>query len=550
MKKLIALLLAVVMVLGLFAACGTKPVETTEAPKATQGNTDKTPEATDAPEVESHTLHCLVPYNPTIPLDFADRDSYNYWKVFTGILAEEGLTLELELVPNDQFTTVVQTRLASGTDLPDYACISGLDLPTAQNMAKQGMFIDMDTILEYSDGTAKEYMYGTGDYSRKLNTMEDGKRYWFNSNLITMWGEDICPSSCCLQVRKDWLDALGMEAPTTLDEFYDMLVAFQENDMNGNGVKDEVAQLNFKFAGNPVAAWFGVGTSLFQLVGDEMVTPWYQTERVQEFYKYMQKLYNAGLIEPDLSSDALIQNRCSVMVNYGTEMFTNPTVNTGDAPPCEYMPIDAIVGIEGVPSYITCDPAVMSYSRFVFTKACDDLEAAAILLDFLHSYEYMMLFEFGVEGESYDMIDGVPTFKEGIGQAYQKEMAEQKITNGIWMHWDVFPRMYPGQDLAVTEINCSDYKYAFAERFNEYEYKMLLGSPESYYCAMTTEEEAEIINELFTDLALYSNELNLQIITGQRSLDEWDDMIQELKDLGLDEYLEVQIGRYERYLNS
>ena len=29
-------------------------------------------------------------------------------------------------------------------------------------------------------------------------------------------------------VRQDWLDTLGMEVPTTLDEFYNMLVAFRD----------------------------------------------------------------------------------------------------------------------------------------------------------------------------------------------------------------------------------------------------------------------------------------------------------------------------------
>ena len=33
----------------------------------------------------------------------------------------------------------------------------------------------------------------------------------------------------------EWLDRLGMEMPTTLDEFYNMLVAFRDEDANGDG---------------------------------------------------------------------------------------------------------------------------------------------------------------------------------------------------------------------------------------------------------------------------------------------------------------------------
>ena len=35
-------------------------------------------------------------------------------------------------------------------------------------------------------------------------------------------------------------DNLGLEAPTTVDELYDVLVAFRDNDPNGNGQKDEI----------------------------------------------------------------------------------------------------------------------------------------------------------------------------------------------------------------------------------------------------------------------------------------------------------------------
>ena len=39
-------------------------------------------------------------------------------------------------------------------------------------------------------------------------------------------------------VRQDWLDAVGKEVPTIIDEFYDVLVAFTKNDPDGNGKDD------------------------------------------------------------------------------------------------------------------------------------------------------------------------------------------------------------------------------------------------------------------------------------------------------------------------
>ena len=36
-------------------------------------------------------------------------------------------------------------------------------------------------------------------------------------------------------IRKTWLDALGLEIPTTVEEYHNVLKAFKEQDANGNG---------------------------------------------------------------------------------------------------------------------------------------------------------------------------------------------------------------------------------------------------------------------------------------------------------------------------
>lgn len=38
-----------------------------------------------------------------------------------------------------------------------------------------------------------------------------------------------------IDIRKDWLENLGLEMPTTLEEYHKVLLAFKEQDANGNG---------------------------------------------------------------------------------------------------------------------------------------------------------------------------------------------------------------------------------------------------------------------------------------------------------------------------
>ena len=50
-----------------------------------------------------------------------------------------------------------------------------------------------------------------------------------------------------------------------------------------------------------------------------------------------------------------------------------------------------------------------------------------------------------------------------------------------------------------------------------------------------------------TDLETYSKELATQLILGQASLDDWDSYMAELKDLGLDEILEIENDQLARF---
>ena len=64
--------------------------------------------------------------------------------------------------------------------------------------------------------------------------------------------------------------------------------------------------------------------------------------------------------------------------------------------------------------------------------------------------------------------------------------------------------------------------------------------------AIPTVEEINKANEISTDLETYSKELLTKLIMGEKSLDDWDSYIQDLKDLGLDDLIAVQQARVDR----
>ena len=70
-----------------------------------------------------------------------------------------------------------------------------------------------------------------------LPTGKIGSFVWTNMEIEAGAGQ--CPNEI-LYINQQWLDALGLEMPQTVDEYYETLMAFRDKDPNGNGEQDEI----------------------------------------------------------------------------------------------------------------------------------------------------------------------------------------------------------------------------------------------------------------------------------------------------------------------
>ena len=113
-------------------------------------------------------------------------------------------------------------------------------------------------------------------------------------------------------VRQDWLDALNLEVPKTLEDFKKVAIAFAQNDPDGNGVADTWA-LNLSEAYDeiaPLCAAFGItlpeGSANQQdswYIDEENKLAYKATTspEFKELIKYLNELWDAGAIYPDMS---------------------------------------------------------------------------------------------------------------------------------------------------------------------------------------------------------------------------------------------------------
>lgn len=103
--------------------------------------------------------------------------------------------------------------------------------------------------------------------------------------------------------RVDWLENLNMDAPTNLDEFYDMLYAFTYNDPDGNGEDDTTGLLICNYSGywDMIETWYGVPNG-WGLDANGNLIPKQLTDEWKAAVTEFRKWYSEGLVTKDFDT--------------------------------------------------------------------------------------------------------------------------------------------------------------------------------------------------------------------------------------------------------
>ncbi|MDI7276750.1 MAG: ABC transporter substrate-binding protein, partial [Anaerolineae bacterium] len=172
------------------------------------------------------------------------------------------------------------------------------------------------------------------------------------------------------------------------------------------------------------------------------------------------------------------------------------------------------------------------------TTACKKLPEAAKWLDFGYSPEGHMLFNFGVEGVSYTMVNGYPTYTDEVmknpdglplGQAMARHF--RSSFNGPFVQ----DKRYMEQYSALPEQKES--LRVWSEPSNEK--RMPPVTP--------TQEESSRYAAIMNDVTTRFEEMMVKVITGQEPADSWDAVVQQFRQMGLDEAVKIQQAALDRY---
>lgn len=168
-----------------------------------------------------------------------------------------------------------------------------------------------------------------------------------------------------------------------------------------------------------------------------------------------------------------------------------------------------------------------------------NIDKALKLLDFAYSEEGRMLYNFGIEGESYEMIDGYPKYTEkitnnpdGLAMANALALYARANYSGPFEQDRRYLEQYAGSE--VQQQAWADWADS-----NAAEHTL----PYTY----VSQDEADKQAQYSAAITTYVDEMVVKFVTGQESFDNYDKFVKELESRGIKEVLVIKQAAYDRY---
>ncbi len=204
-----------------------------------------------------------------------------------------------------------------------------------------------------------------------------------------------------------------------------------------------------------------------------------------------------------------------------------------------WVPAPVAVYSEETPKNVAFKTAPMQTTGFMISADCKNPELAAQFIDWIYSDEGTLLSNFGVEGESFEYVDGVPTFTEYVTNnpdGYSRTDA-LSIYAGEANKPFVVTRegLMAGYTTEVQQASLT----AWMDEENP-----IREIPTLTFSA----DEQDEISRIMTDITTYVSENRVNFIYGNRSLDEFDAFRDAIKGMGIERALEIYQAAFDRYL--
>lgn len=557
MKKLVSLLLAVALLVSVFS--------------------------TLAVAEEKVTVSLLTTRNSTATNDIEDVWFFKYLAQKMNVDFELEQTLETDqrislMFASDSVPDLVWGIRLSNNDVMVYGMQEGMLLNWKDLITPELMPNTYQAMQDYPDAFTASTAPDGNIYTLPMIT---GSSYYANTGSFS--------AAIRMYINKDWMDACGItELPTTLDEYLEVLRTFKEKDpmglgennipLIGNQEKDKTFVWNaLGFHGTATQAY---GTS-FDLKDNQLVLPCY-TEEAKEFITFYNTLYNEGLISPDYFT--LDQTAARGLMASGVcgVLGDSTLAAIGDA-------WSSWIALSPLTSDVN-DVAVAAFNpgysvgQLYASAYTEHPEVLARIVDYMYSDEGALYYFYGpmkgteetlgmVDGWYYDENNRITTDKVVNGEFTDiSEYAYQYIKSyssapGRFDHYSQTAAAmagieFPGKEMTIvdkltgaeipslimdvyTDDN-NDGHWRITQSEAMIDHLTAVRLPDVYLTA----EQNQRVADLSTVINDYVTAESAKFIVGTRPLSELDAYFEELKSLGIEEYIAIYQEAYAPFLET
>lgn len=382
-------------------------------------------------------------------------------------------------------------------------------------------------------------------------------------------------------VNVEWLENVNLDRPETLDDFYEMLVAFKKQDANGNGDPDDELPLGGcdKAYDPGFYVWNALGfmgtsydTEISPMLRNGKVEILAGSELFREYLSFMNRLYAEGLIDDDFfsidkaeSDSQMAEGRVGVYAQ--APYLTLPAVE-------DFQKYEALSPLTSEWNDTKAWPQSADYGvnigSIAVSAATEYPEVIARLCDYLYTNEGTYYSWAGPQ-------DNKPEYHFGKTKGVKVDFETSKRTSldvldgkfesmyayclgcvtftsgslGDYRGGDNAYRIWYGYD----PVEKTEYDKNNGDQFYRYTCEQYLVPfiadvyPSNVYFS---KEDTTRVTELRTAIESYVNIEMAKFITGSREISdaEMDKYYQGLKNLGFDEYQQFYIDAYENYKSA
>ncbi|MDR3119751.1 MAG: extracellular solute-binding protein [Clostridiales bacterium] len=517
----------------------------------------------------SPSISSLVPWSDA---DHAPEDNTG----FHWLEEKTGVHINWQAVPPDGWTEKRNITIASG-NLPDYIAATanfGNAAFTSTEILQygsQGIFVDLKPLLAENSIHLKQILADHPEWDMLITT-KDGKLYATPDFNVCYH----CKFSLRAWINTDWLTRLNLEMPSTTEEFKQTLIAFKEQDANGNGDPNDEIPFSTSIDGwntmingflmNPFVLTNGVDAVMVDTDKKQVYFSPVQ-DGYREGLRYLNDLYTNGLIAPESftqNGDTLKQtNEAGDASKVGSTVGGTEASTLGFAVSQRFKEYSVLPPLEG-PTGIRQSPEFLSGAGIglgAITSAAKDPALIMRWLDFFYSEEGTIMGDLGEEGVYWrpcipenGEIDfrgnpakffRIPQPPEITSYMYKwgqtlpsnrsKEYRESMSVSGNSLDW----RAAPEGDL---ELNL----FQAAEVYETYS----AGEDKTLPSIAIDPEKISDYTLVKTSINDYVKESTARFVVGELSVDkDWESYVQMMDQLGLADYLAITQTAYDEFIS-